>query len=302
MEKYNCEICGKKHSVFYGSYGSMPRKVSDMLMNEENHRIEKLSDNLQFIDNKYVIVRGQILIKTTFSENPINHEAWIELPVKDYIKQVEDAKGKSVVEINGKIATELPFYKNFTGLNAKWILEENSGFGRIQITSESKLKTDQNEPITESRMKEIMTLIHHPEILKEKKNFDISFNLRFNDIVKRVNDDFLKNDKKFLIDIGNQREILFQLISSEMLTIKSNGQIGLHISNDESNDNFYPVQKRMTSVCKSRLVEKLELDGIETYQKDYQISVSSLYEDVIYILQLVYEENIEELEIQINEI
>ena len=302
MEKYKCDICKKNHSVYYSSYDSMPRKVSDMLLKDESHRIEKVSESHHLIDNSYLIVKGLILIETTFTEYPINHEAWIEIPIKEYTDQLEDAKGKPTLTLKGKLATELPFYKDFTGLNANWILNEKYDFGQIQITSDSRLKTDQSEPITEDRVIEMMQLIHHPELLNEKPVFDSSFQSRFIDIIKKAKEEYFNKGSNFLIDISNQKEILFQLISSKMLSIESNGGIGLHLSNDKTNDDFKLVNSRMSSICKEKMIKIFQLDGIETYQKNYEFSDDSLFKDVELILKSVYEENIEELEIEISEV
>ena len=233
MEKYKCKICNKKHAAYYSTRGGIPRNVLDIHMNEETDRIEELSEYLHIIDQKDVIVKGIITIETNFTEYPITHEAWIEIPAKDYVSQIEESKGNPDLVLFGKIASELPFYQNFVGLEAKWTLDEQNRTGKIIILTEGKLKEDQTNPITELRLMKMMEVIHHPELYKKKKVFNKSFEKRFTEIIKKARTEFSNNEKHFLIDISNLKEVLIQLISSELLSTVSKDEIGIHLSNDK---------------------------------------------------------------------
>lgn len=221
MEKYKCQICKKKHSVYYSSTGGIPKFLLEIRMNEEFDRIEELSDDFLLIDKKKVIVRGNIMIETKFTENPIFHEAWISIPLNNYLEQIEQTNDKPILELTGKVASELPFFQNLLGLTAKWSYSEKQGYAKIDILDESQLKKDQSKPISKDRVMEMMQLIHHPELTKERKIFEKPFQERFNEIISKAETEFSAKDKLFLIDISNLKEVVIQLISSEMLSNKS---------------------------------------------------------------------------------
>lgn len=300
MKKYKCKICNKKHTVYYSTTGGMPLNVIKIRIDNELSRIEELYDFLHLIDKKDAIVKGNISIETCFTEYPMTHEAWIEIPIKDYISQVEKAEGKPNLELVGKLATELPFHQNCVGLEAKWVLERGSQLGEIKVLTDSELKEDQQKAITEERITKMMELMYHPELYKEKVKFEKTFEQRFKKIVKKAKAEFTGKSKLFVINISSLREVLFQLISSE-LSVESRSEIGIHLSNDEINENYKLVQKRMSSMCDKHLFNKFLLDGIDTYQKNYQFNDETLFADIKHIVDSVYEENIEELELEISE-
>lgn len=301
MEKYKCHICKKKHSVYYSSTGGIPKFLLEIRMNEELDRIEELSTDFLLIDKVKVIVKGNIIVETEFTENPIFHEAWISIPLNNYLSQVELAKCKQTLELTGEVASELPFFPNLVGLTAKWSYNEKQGYAKIDIIAESQIKNDQAKPISKDRVIEMMQLIHHPELFKEKKIFKKPFQERLNEIVSKAKTEFSAKGKLFLIDISNLKEVVIQLISSEMLSNESNNKIGLHLSNDEANGNFEEVQDRMAGLYEKLKFRNFELDKIETYQKKYEFGDTNLFNEVKLICESVYDQNIDELEIEISE-
>jgi len=301
MEKYKCHICKKKHSVYYSSTGGIPKFLLEIRMNEELDRIEELSDDFLLIDKEKVIVRGNIMIETNFTENSIFHEAWISIPLYNYLEQIEQTNGKPLLELTGEIASELPFFQNLVGLAAKWSYSEKQGYAKIDIVDESQLRKDQSKPISKDRVIEMMQLIHHPELYKKKKIFEKQFQERFNEILTKAKLEFSAKSKLFLIDISNLKEVLVQLISSEMLSNAENNGIGIHLSNDEANENFTEVQERMSLINKDAKFRRFKLDNIETYQKKYEFGDTKLFDELKLICESIYEQNIDELEIEISE-
>lgn len=231
MEEYKCHICEKKHSVYYSSKGGIPKLLLEIQMNEEHDRIEELSDDFLLIDKEKVFVRGNIIIETNFSEDPIFHEAWISIPLNQYLEQIEALNGNSILELTGEVASELPFFQNLVGLAAKWRYSENQGYAKIDIIDESQLKNDQSKPVSKDRVIEMMQLIHHPKLHEKKKIFEKTFQERFNEIITKAKSEFSAKSKLFLIDISNLKEVLLQFIPSEMLLIESANGVGLHLSN-----------------------------------------------------------------------
>lgn len=289
------------HVIYYNSTGSIPQKILEIKMNDETNRIEEVLEYLHFVDSKDAYLKGIISLQTTFTEHPITHEAWIEMPIKKYVTQVEEARGNPELVLYGTIASILPFYQNFVGLSAKWVLDAKNQIGKIIALTPSKLKEDQEYPISEERIAKMMELVHHPELHKKKKIFKSSFRERLEEMIDEVRTEYIEKNKLFLIDISNTKEVLFQLVPSEMIKNKASGNIGIHIGNDESNENYLIIKSRMDRLCDSDMFTRLVLDDIETYQKNYHFTDSALLKDIKKIVEWVYDENMEEVDLNISE-
>ncbi len=303
MEKYKCVICNKKHSLFYSISGGAPHKVIEITRKEddeeEQRRIKKLEGNAYLLDKEYFFISGELSIETLFTENPLIHETWLEFPAKDYLSQIEANKEKPTLTLLGRTASENLLYESTLGLKAMYVLHEGQNVGKIEVISESQLKTDQTNPITKERFIKMMQRIHHPELWKEKTQFEESFEQRLSDILNQAENDFYDKEKQFVIDISNNKEVLFQFIASSILDIKKNGKIGLHLSNDTINDNYKFVENKMKELCRNHMIEKFELDKIATYQKGYNFDANEIFQDIKLLANVVFEENIESLEISI---
>ncbi len=164
MEEYKCKICNKNHTVYYGLKAGIPRHVLEMRMNQEEERIKEFSDYLIIIDKKKVLLKGQIILETLFTESLIVYQAWIEIPKKIYVAQIEKAKEKPSLELVGELASELPFYQQLKGAKAKWILNKGDKIGEIRALSDCQLRSDQKEPISKERLIKMMNGLHHPEL------------------------------------------------------------------------------------------------------------------------------------------
>lgn len=281
----------------------MPSHVIDILLKEENERLEKINEKFYIIDNKSVIIEGDITLKTQFQEEPIVHSVWIELSLEEFLSQTQEQTSakNSEIQIKGKLASELPFYEEFVGLEVMYKVKENESVANVEIISQSKLKFDTENPISKSRMIEMMQLINHPEIINGKTSFDKPFKNRLNEIIEKANIEFKLAGKLFVINISNPREVLFQLVSNRMLNNPSKKDIGIHLSNDEFGSEFEIINRKMIAICKSNSFVKLSLDEIETYQKDYEFKDSELAEDIDMILTEVFDENVEIIELDIFE-
>jgi len=301
MEKYQCQICNKLHAVYFSSKGGIPRNVLEIRMNEETNRIEELSEYLLVVDEKDVYVKGIVRIETTFTENPITHEAWILIPLKEYEKQIEDLKGKPDLVLHGVIASELPFYPELNGLKAIWKMDKQNQIGYIIALSDSNLKNDQLSPIAEKRIEQMMEFIHHPELHKENKTFHESFEERIKKSIKQSKTEFHLKDRLFLIDISNMKEVLLQLIPGKLINLKPKKDIGIHLSNDTINENYEHVKEEMSKMCLDQDFNEIVLDGIETYQKNYHFNDLGLISDVTQILESIFHEDVECLDIQLSE-
>lgn len=301
MKKYTCEVCDKVHAVYYNSDYPLPDSISEIYNSDQLGRIKKLADTAFIIDNEILVIKGNLQIQTDFSDNLIEHYVWTEIPVETFDEKFEELKMGAQIKLKGKLLSILPFYEKSKNLETTLILDRSNILGRLIIESESQIKSDQESPITKNRFIQMMQRINHPEIWKEKRILNKSFKDRLSDILNKAALEFRFKGRKFVINIENNREILFQLISSELLAFPTNNQIGLHLSNDSANFNYKEIKSRMRDLYKNNSIEKLSLDNIETYQKSYKIDTEQIFLDLILIIENVFEENIDEIELSIFE-
>lgn len=271
------------------------------LSNFENRKneIQTLGDNAFVLKNEILIISGDIIIKTNFSENDIYYRVWVKIGLDEFSENYESLKKGNEVIMNSEVLSEITFIDLTKGMLAKYKMQ-NSIFGSIELETECQIKTDQKNPITKDRFIQLMQRINHPELEKEKKKFDLPFKERIKRIIERAKVEYNSRGRNFVIDISNQKEIIIQIISSEMTEKPSIKGIGIHLSNDDSNIDFEIVSKRMSKICWTNSINKLSIDGIETYQKEYKFEDKSLIEDLKLILIGVFEEDIENLELDIS--
>lgn len=299
MEKYKCDICNKKHSLLNVSESPLPDEVSNAQL--EEGRVEQLTENAFLIDKLKLIISGDIQIQISNLDYDISHRVWVRIDSEIFQSKIHHLdKGKPII-MDCEIISDLPFFERTKGLNADYILL-GSTFGEIKVKTDSQIKQDQLRPIKTERFIEMMKRMYHPELWNYKSKFDIPFKDRFENTIQRAKSEFESLGKRFIIDINNQREILFQLASSDMTSIESQGEIGLHLSNDSVNDNYDIVKKKMSLLCDKFKISKLLLDEVETYQKNYNFDSKNLLVEIKQIIRRVFEENIEELEIIITEL
>lgn len=57
----------------------------------------------------------------------------------------------------------------------------------------------------------------------------------------------------------------------------------------------------MKNLSKSNSIKLIELDRIETYQKNYEFEINQILVDIVSLVKNVFDENLEELDIDIFE-
>jgi len=304
MDKYNCEICGKKHAIYTSLEIPFPRIISEIEEKERDNRVKEI-DGFYIVDDTLLFANGWVNIEVEGKEFPFFYwKTWTSISKEKFMDNLEELNSGNVIEFDGKLEEDLPFYLNSIDLKSKTLIQAaNEGMiVEILIQEESKLKEDQSKPISEKRMIEIMQMIHHHPKREKSVNLDKTFRVRLLEELEKTQG-YLKSDKNFAINIGTGTT-LFQIVSNEMLETKRYRELGfgLHLSFDDSFDEMNEEISKFRSKEYSKRFDFYNLDDIPTYQIDLGTNIDELVVLVQSILIEVYGENIEMIEMDSFEI
>lgn len=299
MNHYNCKICNKKHSYYYGLDTPVPDSINDIPEEERGSRVQFFEDKY-ILDREKLLVKGEIEIQVERSKNkPIVLRVWISIDIEEFKKAINGGDRISVLEIEGEIDNEIPLYEDLRGTNAVVIMDPSNEYPSIKVKTESRIKEDQFEPISTERMIELMNRFHHPELFRDKIDFDKNFESRFQQTLEEVEKKFFKRRKRFVINLSSPRTLLFQIIASKMLVNpsgKSNGY-GIHLAFDDTD---IETKEELEKFERSPFVDGfdcVEIDDIITYQKDINRDKEKLQQIVTDLISKFYREDVEETEI-----
>ena len=165
MEKYKCEICGKKHPIYTWMEIPIPMILFNMSEEEKEKRVKEFN-GFYIIDEDILFASGWVNIDVENYDSPFySWKTWTSIDKKEFIKNVEELKTGKIIEFNSKLEAPLPFYEDLRDLKTKTRIQVTNGEIIVEILAdeEGKLKEDQSKPITENRMIEIMQMIDHPK-------------------------------------------------------------------------------------------------------------------------------------------
>lgn len=303
MKKFKCEICGKNHNVYAGLESPEPSMISDIPEEERTTRLE-VFEPIYIVDGKYFFINGYILIHKENEEEPFFvWQVWMSVALEEFRSKAKNFEHGKVMEIEGHLEIELPFYENSKDMVVKAIIDTTKEEVLIEA-EEGQLKQDQSKPITKERVIEIMQRMHHPELHKEKTVFDKPFETRLSNMLDRVEHDFIAKDKDFVINIASPRVVLFQVVSRRILesTLDEKRGFGLHLSFDDSFEESLEEIKKFRATTYSNDFQYYDLDNIPTYQIDVKEDKKQLEHLVKKIVQEVYQEDAENIELDVFEI
>ena len=296
MKEYKCNICNRNHAVYYSSESPMPTELSDF---ESREDIVQLTENAFVIQKKFLLISGDIKIDTELDELEIYHRVWVRIVATDFYERYEKLSNGSSITMKSEILSELPFYPNSKGLKADYTLHLSS-YGLIEVKSESELKNDQKQPISKERIIQLMENLNHSGD-KDKQDFTKPFDERLNNYLERAQKEFQSNGKLFVINVSTSDNVLFQIVSSAMLIKPSEEGFGLHISNDETNDEYKRVKSSLVNLQENINLDILQLDEINTYQKWYTWNDKKITDDIGQIISEIYNESKEKIDLEIFE-
>lgn len=299
MEKYKCEICGKKHNVFRSLESPLPDLITDIPEKERESRVVEM-EGFYVVDRKWFLGSGYILIEMENLDEPIFFwQVWATIAPNDFQDNLQNLINGQTVELSGRLQSEIPFYPKSKGLESKVIIQASDELAiEIRVEEESKLKEDQLKPISKERVIELMQHINHQELFKEKKKFDKPFSERLKSELIFAEKEYLERKKDFAINISSTNSVLFQIINSKMLESNKNGNpgFGLHLSFDESFEESKEEIEKFRNQQYSKEFAYHDLDDIPTYQIDLGNDKERIEKLVKRLIDDVYEQEIETIE------
>jgi hypothetical protein len=300
MDKYLCEICGKKHNVFRILESPLPDLITEIPEEERDSRVEEVV-GLYLVDRKWLLGNGYLYIELENLNDPIFYwQVWVSISPKDFQNCFEQLKVTDSVELNGVLQSELPFYPKSRGLEVKVQIHATNEFHlEIIVEEDSKLRDDQSKPITRERVIELMQFLNHNELFRKEKKYDNTFGERLKEELNYVEDKYIKKKKGFSINISSPNSVLFQIVSSEILEMNKNLQsgFGLHLSFDNSLEESKEEINKFRKQDYAKGFKYYELDGIPVYQIDLGIDKKRVGELVNFLIEDVYEQDIETIDI-----
>ena len=265
-------------------------------------------EGLFFVDNKWVLANGYILIEMESLDEPIYFwQVWVAISPLDFQNNLDKLEIREVFQVNGRLLSHIPFYERSKDLLVDVIIYPSDEFEleiEIRIDEESQFKNDQSKPISKERAIEIMQHIHHPELYKPAKVFDKPFNERLNKDLDNVKSNYLENNENFAVNISAPGFTLFQIIHSNMLESNNNKDFGygLHLSFDDSFADSKDEIRRFKNQAYAADFDYHDLNEIPTYQINLQENKARLVELVGSIIEDVYQRDIETIEIDAFEV
>jgi len=299
MDHYNCKICNKKHSYYYGLDTPAPDSIKEIPEEERSSRVRFFEDKY-VLDREKLFFKGEIEIQIERSKKEsIILMVWISIGLDEFERAIKKGNRSPVLEIEGEIDNELPLYEGLRGIKAMVIMDPSNEYPIIQVKTQSRIREDQLEPISDDRMIELMNRFHHPEQFQEKLEFEENFEYRFNQTLEEVERRYFKRQKQFVINLSSPRTLLFQIIARKMLVnLSGKGSgYGLHLAFDDTDIETKEELERFERSSFADGFDCVEIDDITTYQIDIKRDKEKLKQIVVDLITKFYGENIEETEI-----
>lgn len=299
MNYYTCKICKRKHSIYYGLDIPEPESIGEISEEERELRVQFFEDKY-VIDRKNLLIKGEIeIVLDKSKDQALILRVWTSIDIEEFEKLINGFESDSVLEIKGEIDNELPLYDDLRGIKVIVIFDPSKEYPKIQIETESQIKEDQVELISEDRMLELMNRFHHPELSRERIKFAKDFAERFTETLEEVERQFFRRRKQFVITLSSPRTLLFQIVASEMLVnpIGKGTGYGLHIAFDDTDIETKEELEKFEGSEYADEFDCVEIDDIVTYQKDFKKDKEELKQMVTDLITKFHEEEIEEIEV-----
>lgn len=303
MERYNCKVCGKKHPIFHGMKSPIPSILSELSDQEWKERVVE-NDGGYLLDRTYVILDGYIQI---FHENDtsraiFNWQVWVSFPVSEFMAKIPLMETEEEVRIQGQLESELIFYDKSVGLRIETLNIASKDFWIIRVIEESEVKADQDQPIDDDRVTEIMSRIHHREIYEPPVSFDVPFYQRLKAELDLCNAKYQPG--RFIVNISASKGVLFQLMPREFLEGQNNSKqgYGLHVVFDYDDEASMELLERFKKIAEGSDWVFHEIDEVPTYQIDLGEKEEKLQQVAAKLFNKVFFMNESQIEIDSFEI
>lgn len=299
MNHYKCKTCGKRHSLYYGIEVEEPITLINIPEEERDSRVASVTTDF-FIDKKYMVVKGRLTVATLdWTDNDFNWSIWIRIPASNFREAMPILKSGKTAKIEGFIDSEIPFYQQIKDLKANCYINPNVDDTTIEVTQESMIYSDQQNPISMERAEVLMNRIHHSGDLKKKMEFENSFEFRLDKILYEANSKLGTTESNFTVNIDGHSNNLFQIINAKMLDL-GNEQLTIYIPFDTSDIEEKDKLAEFKSTVLYTHFSEIQLDGIPTCYMTFK-NIEELKQTVNNLIADFYKADKETIRIDIFE-
>ena len=219
MEKYQCEICGKKHDVYYGISSSEPDCMHGLSEEEKDKRVEQNREKMLLIDKSFFMIKGTIFIEIKDIFEWFRCEVWASIEVNYYLEKLKEYEnGVTDKPIYGKLENDVFFYENAKGAKVDVIFPTEGDEVTFEVLEENHPMTiDQKNGISKEQLIRWMQKIYHSKPKNPQKE---SYQIEFEKIIQKAKTEYFEKRKPFVINLDTEVG-LFQIVSPEILDLKN---------------------------------------------------------------------------------
>jgi len=304
MEKYLCEICGKKHDIYYGLGAMEPDYILRLSDEERTKRVEKVG-LLLLIDKTFLIVKGTIFIEIKDISKWFSFKVWVRIEIKDFQDRLEEWENETFDNpLLGKLEGELYIYDKTKNLNVKILFPTKEGGSEdviFEVMDENHIMYgDQKNGISKEKIIGWMQDMNHPKP-NEKDSKKESFQVGFEKIIKKAKTDYLAKQKIFIIDVAEGSMLLFQIVSPTILdSVKTEKGFVIYLPFDTSGEEAKEELERFKKTTYFEVFELDVFDGMPTYYLAFE-DEKKLIKLCAKIIKDVYQVEVEKVEFDIME-
>ncbi|MFK7773140.1 MAG: DUF2199 domain-containing protein [Saprospiraceae bacterium] len=302
MKKYLCEICGKKHDVYYGVGSPEPDCMHSLSEDEKDKRVEQKSEKMLLLDKSFFMIKGTIFFEIKDISEWFRFEIWASIEVNYYLEKVKEYEnGITDKPIYGKLENDVFFYENAKGAKVDVIFPTEGDEVVFEVLEENHPMTiDQKNGISKEQLIRWMQKMNHPR-LEEKNKKREPFIIEFKKIINQAKTDYEALHKPFIIDVSKSRVVLFQILSTNMLSRSKikNGFV-IYLPFDTSGEE---AQEELARFKKTKYFEEFKFDtfdGMPTYDLELE-NEKQLINYSKQIIQEVYQVDVEDIDFDIME-
>lgn len=300
MQNYLCEICGKKHDIYYGFGAMEPDYLLGLSEEEKSQKVEEVG-YLLLIDKSFLLVKGTIYIEVTDISEYVYFEVWVRIEIEDFQKKVEATKNDQDVPLYGRIENEVFIYKDIMGLKVEIFISNKAKDVVFMLQDEShEMTIDQKNGISKDKVIGWMQDMYHPKSSPKNVKPE-SFKTRFKKIIKEVKTNYFSQQKSFMIDISIDNVVMFQIVSPDFFEPENiNKEFVIYLPFDISE---IEAERSLERFKQTKYFDKFKLDhfdGMPTFNLNLK-SEKELEQFLAKIIKDVYQENPKAVSLDITE-
>lgn len=300
MKNYKCEICGKKHNVYYSVRCPEPSYLHNLSEEEREKRVEGVGSLLLF-NKDFFLVKGKIFIEVKDISEWMCFEVWARIEIEDFQKKLEEVR-KDIFDkpLVGRLEDEIPYYENVKNLKMDVVLPNKDEVVFEILEENHPMMIDQKNGISKEKLISWMQIMNHSKSIKKNSKKE-SFQVSFNKIIQKAKTEYFSLQKLFIIDVLEERNVMFQILSPTVLnSTKTEKGFVIYLPFDTSGEEAKDELERFK---KTTYFKKFEYDCFDRMPTYFLIleDEKELKNYSKQIIQEVYRREIKEVEFDIFE-